>query len=156
MTAAARGSNRTLPDPTAPGAVNPSFTVTLPWPPWETSPNSRVHFQQRGRAVRAYREACAAVLYTAVREAVWLPSGPARLVLTFVLRDHRRQDVDGLLSRFKPGLDALVAAGALVDDDHGHLPEITVRRAVRPGAERCVVAVLTAAVMDDALGDIGG
>ena len=131
--------------PAIPPTGERSFTVTLPWPPWETSPNSRAHWASQGRAVAKYRADCDKLLAQPIREAAWLPDGPARLTLTFVATDRRRQDVDGLLSRFKPGLDALVAAGVLEDDDAGHLPEITVRRVVRPGAEQCVLAVFTPA-----------
>ncbi len=40
----------------------------------------------------------------------------AQLNLTFVFPEQRRRDTDNLLTRFKPGLDAIVDAGLLLDD----------------------------------------
>jgi Holliday junction resolvase RusA-like endonuclease len=45
------------------------------------------------------------------------PMDKARLNLTFVYKDNRRRDVDNLTAMFKPGLDALVLAGLLQDDN---------------------------------------
>ena len=45
----------------------------------------------------------------------------ARLDLTFVFAEHRRRDRDNCLASFKPGIDAIVDAGLLLDDDSEHL-----------------------------------
>ncbi|GAI70310.1 unnamed protein product [marine sediment metagenome] len=49
------------------------------------------------------------------------PFTKARLNLTFVFAEQRRRDRDNLLATFKPGLDAIVDAGLLLDDDSEHL-----------------------------------
>ncbi|GAI59902.1 unnamed protein product [marine sediment metagenome] len=95
-------------------------------PPVEYSLNWRGHWAERygAAAVWAYRNA---VYYSCVdaRNRA-LASGKlafirAKLSLTFVFPEHRRRDRDNLLSRFKPGLDGIVASGLLVDDDAEHL-----------------------------------
>jgi len=45
----------------------------------------------------------------------------ARLNLTFVFAEQRRRDRDNCLASFKTGLDAIVDAGLLLDDDAEHL-----------------------------------
>ena len=45
----------------------------------------------------------------------------AKLNLTFIFPQRRRRDRDNCLARFKPGLDAIVQAGLLLDDDAEHL-----------------------------------
>ena len=55
------------------------------------------------------------------REGMSFPFTKARLNLTFIFPQQRRRDEDNLLSRFKPGLDAIVDAGLLLDDDAEHL-----------------------------------
>ena len=55
------------------------------------------------------------------REGVSFPFTKARLNLTFVFPEHRRRDRDNCLSMFKPGLDGIVDAGLLLDDDAEHL-----------------------------------
>jgi len=49
------------------------------------------------------------------------PFVKAKLNLTFVFAEQRRRDRDNLLARFKPGQDAIVDAGLLLDDDAKHL-----------------------------------
>ncbi len=49
------------------------------------------------------------------------PWARARLKVTFVFAESRTRDVDNLLARFKPGLDAIVDAALLLDDDAEHL-----------------------------------
>ncbi len=114
-------------------------------PPVSSSPNWRGHWTERHQAARVYRDA---VYYSCVdaRNRA-LASGKlafirAKLSLTFVFAKHRRRDRDNLLSRFKPGLDGIVASGLLVDDDAEHLEISNVGIVVDPGRAPLTVIYL--------------
>lgn len=103
-------------------------------PPSEYSPNWRGHWTERYRAGRVYQ---AAVFYSgvdtrnrALMEGVLFPFTKAKIKLTFVFPEWRLRDSDNLIARFKPGLDGIVSAGLVVDDDAEHLkildPDIVV------------------------------
>ena len=91
-------------------------------PPAEYSPNSRVHYLARHSAGKIYG---LAVFYLAIdkRNRALMAKeelpvfNQARLELTFVFPVLRTRDGDNLISRFKPGLDALVSAEVLTGDD---------------------------------------
>jgi len=94
-------------------------------PPFEYSPNWRGSWFDRYQAGLVYRNA---VFYSCVearnRAALYgypKPFNKARLDLTFVFPLRRRRDRDNLQARFKPGQDAIVAAGLVRDDDVEHL-----------------------------------
>ena len=89
-------------------------------PPVEYSLNWRGHWRQRYLAGKVYGDA---VFYSCVnaRNITGQPFAKARLDLTFVFAQRRRRDRDNLLARFKPGQDAIVHAGLLLDDDAEHL-----------------------------------
>jgi len=89
------------------------MTVTLPWPPRELFPNSRVHWGARARAAKAYRHACWAL---AKEAGIVAPdSERIHLFVDFVPPDRRRRDVDNCVAAMKSGLDGL--ADALGVDD---------------------------------------
>ncbi len=93
-------------------------------PPVSSSLNWRGHWAEGYKEARAYRDAVFYSCVDARNRAI--ASGKlafvrAKLSLTFVFPEHRRRDIDNLLSRFKPGLDGIVASGLLVDDDAEHL-----------------------------------
>lgn len=92
-------------------------------PPEELSPNARVHWAEKYQAAQRFLEAvyysCLEQVNEAGRER-W-PYGKARVNLTFIFPRAHRRDRDNLLGMFKPGLDALVKVGLLVDDDSRHL-----------------------------------
>lgn len=91
-------------------------------PPVEYSLNWRGHWADRYKAGQVYQSA---VFYSCVdarnKASNDKPFDKARLNLTFVFSVARRRDRDNLLARFKPGLDAIVDAGLIVDDDAEHL-----------------------------------
>lgn len=92
-------------------------------PPVSSSPNWRGHWAERYQDGQIYQ---AAIFYSCVdaqnrAEGISFPFIKARLNLTFVFPEERRRDSDNLLARFKPGLDAIVDAGLLLDDDTEHL-----------------------------------
>lgn len=86
--------------------------IELPWPPAELNPNRRLHWAQRSKASRAYRQAC----YLLTKQAgIQAPEGRLLLALEFVPPDRRRRDDDNILAAFKSGRDGI--ADALGIDD---------------------------------------
>lgn len=85
-------------------------SVTLRWPDAALSPNGRVHYMTRHRAVSKYREL-----------ARYLGDGQKRLkkpvcaVLPLVAT-RRRRDLDNVLASLKSALDGLTDAGWWSDD----------------------------------------
>src|SRR3990167_1599705 len=96
------------------------ITLTLPFPPKELSPNSRCGWRAKAAAVQAYRHECRVetmnVLFDVLPQSYPLTS-PITVTITFILKDKRRHDWDNLLASFKAGLDGIVDAGLLPDDD---------------------------------------
>ena len=94
-------------------------------PPVTSSPNWRGHWAPQRKGARVYHNAvfycCVDARNRGYREGMSFPFTKARLNLTFVFPEQRRRDRDNLLARFKPGLDAIVDAGLLLDDDAKHL-----------------------------------
>ena len=99
--------------------------ITLALPPKELSPNARVHWAKKSRAVRAYR-----ALAMAVARGYFAGNDPPRLTqakcqATFFHKDRRRRDPDNLLSSLKQVWDGFVDAKIFKDDDQlTHLPII--------------------------------
>ncbi len=90
-------------------------------PPVEFSPNWRGFWADRYKAGQVYQNA---VYYSCVdvrNKGNCKPFDKATLNLTFVFALHRRRDRDNLIAMFKPGQDAIVDAGLIVDDDVEHL-----------------------------------
>lgn len=94
-------------------------------PSVEYSPNWRGSRFEKYRAGKVYQEAvyyyCVDVRNRAMASSRWAPFGRARVDLTFIFPQSRRRDRDNLIARFKPGLDAIVQAGLVADDDVDHL-----------------------------------
>jgi Holliday junction resolvase RusA-like endonuclease len=94
-------------------------------PPSEYSPNWRGFWAVRYNAGQVYKEAvffaCVDARNREVLSLKWEPFNRARLDLTFVFPQRRRRDRDNILSRAKPGIDAIVDAGLIIDDDAEHL-----------------------------------
>ena len=106
-------------------------------PPVTSSPNWRGFWPERHKAGKVYHTAvfycCVDARNRGYREGMSFPFTKARLNLTFVFAEHRRRDRDNLLARFKPGLDAIVGAELLLDDDAEHLQIGNVDILVDPG-----------------------
>ena len=94
-------------------------------PPASSSPNWRGHWTQRDKEGKVYHNAvfysCVDARNTAYLKGISFPFVKAKLTLTCVFAEKRRRDRDNLLAKFKPGLDAIVHAGLVLDDDAGHL-----------------------------------
>lgn len=106
-------------------------------PPVSSSPNWRGFWPERHKAGKVYHNAvfycCVDARNRGYREGMSFPFTKARLKLTFVFPEQRRRDRDNLVARFKPGLDAIVDAGLLSDDDAEHLEIGKVDILVDPG-----------------------
>ncbi|MBA7661052.1 hypothetical protein ES703_69064 [subsurface metagenome] len=108
-------------------------------PPVEYSPNSRVCWLVKYKAGKVYHDAvyycCVDARNRGYREGLSFPFVKAKLNLTVVFAELRLRDEDNLLARFKPGLDAVVDAGLILNDDVEHLeigkvgPLVDLRRA---------------------------
>lgn len=99
-------------------------TVTLPWPPSELSPNARVHWAQRSRVAKKYREAC----YVLCKRANLVAPQSERIVLMadFYPPDRRHRDDDNMIASFKSGRDGIADALG-VDDNRFILTPLVVR-----------------------------
>ena len=106
-------------------------------PPVSSSPNWRGHWGARYREARVYHKAvfycCVDARNRALMGGMLLPFTKARLKLTFVFHERRRRDSDNLLARFKPGQDAIVDAGLVMDDSAEHLEISDLDILVDPG-----------------------
>jgi Holliday junction resolvase RusA-like endonuclease len=92
--------------------------IILSLPDRRLSPNARVCWQAKSRAVKAYRSE--AFFIGQQFPTRWKA---AEAQATFFFRDKRRRDRDNLLSSLKAAFDGIAAAGVVEDDaDLTHLP----------------------------------
>lgn len=87
--------------------------ITLPWPVKELSPNARVHWAIKSKAVKAAR-ATAGWITKAANINV-SRHGPVFLQITFHPPSKRRHDIDNCVARLKGALDG-IADGLGIDD----------------------------------------
>lgn len=90
-----------------------TYTLHLPWPPKELSPNSRVHWGRKAKAAAKYRRDCTIVAQGAGCRALACDS--LSVAMTFQPPDMRRRDTDNMLASIKSGLDG-IADATHVDD----------------------------------------
>ena len=94
------------------------FTIAhLPYR--ELSPNSRVHWAVKARAVKAQREEVAWLMK--VRWHNQTPMAYATISYDFKVTNNRHRDIDNLVSSCKSFQDGLVDAGVILKDDSEHL-----------------------------------
>jgi len=87
----------------------------LPWPGNKLSPNSRLHWAVKSKAVKAYRNACG---WQVRAEGIGTINADAMHVkMTFFPPDNRHYDLDGLISRMKAGLDGISDVVGINDRD---------------------------------------
>lgn len=119
-----------------------SLSLTLPWPSADLSPNARVHWAVRSRAVKSARDygwgmVRAAMGPLGIPHGSW--RGPITAEYTFHPSIERTRDDDGLIGRMKAYRDGM--ARALGVDDHGFRTMPIVYGEKRKPA--CVVVTLT-------------
>lgn len=90
-------------------------------PPKECHPNWRGHWAAKYRASQVYKQMVYICAWEARREAQWKAPDKADVKLTFHLKGKRKHDLDNLISAFKAGLDSLVIAQVIKDDDDQHI-----------------------------------
>lgn len=91
--------------------------IELPWPPKELSPNARIHFHAKGRAVKAYREQA----YWLTKAAGLLAPAEGGIALRFDFHppDKRKRDLDNMLASIKAGVDGIADALEVNDQRFG-------------------------------------
>lgn len=85
--------------------------IELPFPPTKLSPNARVHWGVKARAFKRYKNDCMVVML-AFRPHL---RGRSEFLVTFHPPAAHRYDMDGLISRFKAGQDALAEVAGVND-----------------------------------------
>lgn len=93
--------------------------IEIPFlPPGEMSPNARLHWSVKSPAAAVFRDAVR--LYCINQRNLtkrWVPFCRPVMDLTFIFDKDRRRDEDNMRARFKPGLDGMVDAELLIDDN---------------------------------------
>lgn len=89
------------------------MTITLPLPPKALSPNARVHWAAKARAVRGYRARAMVMARRAGRPHGW---GEATVRITWYAKTRTHPDPDNALASLKAGIDGITEAGVLADD----------------------------------------
>ena len=84
--------------------------LTLPWPPKELNPNKRLHWAQKSKAAKMYRDACymLAIEAGAKNGIPW--EGDIHLFIDFYPPDRRHRDDDNMIAAFKSGRDGVAEA----------------------------------------------
>ncbi len=113
--------------------------ITLPHlPDRDLSPNARLHWALKNQAVRVAQEEIGWLA-----KAKWHDDKPmmrARISYSFHMKDHRRRDLDNLLSACKAYQDGLIEVGVIFYDDAAHL-EIGSVSAVMDDHDETVISV---------------
>lgn len=93
-----------------------SITIVLPLPPRECWQNSHTHYRVRAKHIKAYRAACKTQTTAALRceRPEW---EAAKVSFLFYWNDKRRRDPLNAMAAMKAGIDGIVDAGLLIDDD---------------------------------------
>lgn len=102
--------------------------LVLDLPPRELSPNARVHWARKAKAVRTYRMMAFIAARNAIRPA--LPWERAEARVAFYFSVVRRRDSHNFAAALKACWDGIVDAGVLADDSGltVHAPTMAVDR----------------------------
>lgn len=106
-----------------------TLALDIPRAEWWTA-NARTHWATRARKTRAIR---ARVGLTARAARMPRLSRAALVVTVHTPTDHRFDPHNAASTVIKAAIDGLVDAGVLPDDDHTHLPTVTIRRGPKTG-----------------------
>jgi Holliday junction resolvase RusA-like endonuclease len=98
------------------------YTITLPLPPIQASPNKRFHWGAKARAVRLYREQCSYLIRQATQRKRAI-SGMVTIDLDFYLCRglqaeglYLPKDPDNAIASAKAAVDSLKDAGVIKGD----------------------------------------
>jgi crossover junction endodeoxyribonuclease RusA len=86
--------------------------LTVPYPPKELNPNTKLHWAAKMGYIKMYRGTCKAI---ASESSHVIPDGDLVLDLEFFPPDNRRRDDDNMISSFKAGRDGIAEALDLDD-----------------------------------------
>ena len=104
------------------------MTISLPYPPANLSPNARLHWAAKARAVRVYRLIAWTNAYGYLADT---SERPLPVQITFHPPDRRRRDRDNMIAAFKAGADGI--ADAIGVDDGEWSPTYLVGEPVKGG-----------------------
>lgn len=104
--------------------------VLVPFPPADLSPNKRLHWAKKARAVKTYRELCAAHGWEAGLRP--MKADKLNVSITFTPPDKRRRDRDNMIAAFKAGADGI--ADVIQVDDADWVPTYHVTEPEKGGA----------------------
>ncbi|MDG5822833.1 hypothetical protein [Xylella fastidiosa] len=114
--------------------VNQMQSLTLPWPSKDLSPNARVHWTRRSKAVKQARGYAQIMARRAGWGGLSLPvEGRLDLWISFYPPTRRLPDDDNMLARFKPYRDGI--ADALGIDDRRFVSHPLIEDDRRTGGE---------------------
>lgn len=106
--------------------------ITLPWPSPDLSPNARIHWGRKSRAVKKYRHDA---FWAAKEKGVPFLHKEINLRITFIPPTNRKRDEDNCIASIKAGLDGIAQAWG-INDTNFHIAEHSIARARKPG---CVI-----------------
>lgn len=99
-----------------------NYSITLPLPPIQASPNGRFHWGAKARAVRLYREQCGYLIRQATQRKRAM-TGLVTIDLDFYMckgiqaeGQYLARDPDNAVSSIKAAIDALKDAGLIKGD----------------------------------------
>jgi hypothetical protein len=94
------------------------LSISLPLPPPELSPNSRIHWRRRAELTKRARSDASAVAMLAMHQSGFpFPWLEVELRTSWYWRDKRSMsDDDNLIGRFKAVRDGIADAGVVSDD----------------------------------------
>jgi crossover junction endodeoxyribonuclease RusA len=93
----------------------PSISVTLPWPEKVLSPNARVHWSRKAKAVKAARHSASWLVLEKLMAGRILGWPAASISMTFCPPDNRRRDRDNLIASMKAATDGISDAIGIDD-----------------------------------------
>lgn len=85
-----------------------SLSATFDWPPKALSPNARIHWAKKAKAVKGYRKDCHILAMMQKLAVDW--EGPIHLFIVLIPPSKRRYDMDNALAALKSGLDGVADA----------------------------------------------
>ena len=107
--------------------------LVLPWPSKDLSPNGRVHWARKAKAVKEARYLAGVLTMGAQWQSMALPEGRLHLWIDFYPPTRRLPDDDNMLARVKPYRDGI--ADALGIDDKRFISHPYVKDEARKGGE---------------------
>ena len=106
--------------------------IDLPWPDKVLSPNARVHWSRKAKAVKSARQTAAWLVLAATNTKCWWNA--VNLTVEFCPPDNRRRDRDNLIASLKAATDGI--SDALGIDDSKFIATYRMGSPVKGGAVR--------------------